>query len=599
VCALNRRQLIRGAAAATVAGSVGALVTAPAAHADPAGDAIADPAVVPPVSPPADLARTAESTVIRPHPTVTPDDVVFVPRRLRRGTPAEAGLLAAPLAQLRADLAGYLGSMPDHASHPSYPGATVLAGRDGVVVLREAVGQAVRYATPTQELPPEQQIAATTDTIYDMASVSKLFTVTAFMQQVERGRVALDTPVARYLPDFAAGGKADITPRHLLTHSSGLPADRPFYSLYPTIPERFAAALATPVLAGTSPGAQYLYSDIGIICLGLLVEHLTGKRLDQAVHAAVIDPLGLKNTGYNPDPRLKPRIAATEYEDYVGRGMVWGSVHDECAWGFGGIAGHAGIFSTVDDMAVFAQMYLNGGQYNGRRILRESTVRQMLVNYNAHLEDAFPDSDRGLGFELDKTNWMGALASPVSFGHTGFTGTSIAVDPLSRTFLILLTNRVHPTRDWGANTQSRRAMGSDLAEAVPVRPLLGGTPWRAQQRNSATVTLTATFPAVPARGTRAGFFIWYDTEPHYDTAYLEASPDGTTWTVLDTYNGFGGRRWLPVAAELAPGTTRLRWRYVQDVSSRGRGVYVDRVTVGGRPLAERDFTADGWSPSRT
>jgi hypothetical protein len=129
-----------------------------------------------------------------------------------------------------------------------------------------------------------------------------------------------------------------------------------------------------------------------------------------------------------------------------------------------------------------------------------------------------------------------------------------------------------------------------------VRPLFGGTAWRAEQRNSATLTLTATLPAASAR---ASFFIWYDTETHYDTATFEASADGTTWTVLGTYNGFGGRRWLPVSAELPAGTTRLRWRYVTDGSTLGRGVYVDHVLASGRPLSERDFTADGWVPSRT
>jgi CubicO group peptidase (beta-lactamase class C family) len=561
---MNRRQLIGGAAGAVVAGATGAIIPSPAA------------------------AFAA--------PTVTPDDIVFQSRLLRRGTPAEVGLLPDRVAQVRADLAAYLSPTADHAAHPSYPGAVVLAAKDGVVVLREAVGKAVRYASPTVELPAEQQIAATPHTIYDLASMSKLFTTVTLMRLVERGLVDLDAPVASYIPEFAAGGKETVTVRHLLTHTSGLPAFRPLYSEFPTPETRLAGALATPPTAGSHPGDQYVYSDLGLIALGVLVERKTGLALDEAVHAAVTGPLSMRDTGYRPSPERKPQIAATELEDYVGRGMVWGEVHDENAWSLGGVAGHAGLFSTVDDLAVFSQMLLNGGHYRGRRILRAATIRHMLVNYNAHLEDRYPDSDRGLGFELNKHGYMGGLASPVTFGHTGFTGTSLVIDPLAHTFLILLANRVHPSRDWGTNTAARRALGSDLAEAIPVRPRSTSTPWRAERRDGATVTLTATLPR-PAAG-RASFLIWYDTETHYDTATFETG-DGTTWTVAAIFNGYGGRRWLPMSVDLSRDTTQLRWRYATDGSAQGRGVYVDHVTVDGRPLAERDFTADGWFPSRT
>jgi CubicO group peptidase (beta-lactamase class C family) len=561
---MNRRQLIGGAAGAAISGVAGALVPSPAA---------------------------ASGTG-----TVTPDDIVFQSRLLRRGTPAEAGLLPDRVARVRADLVAYLSPTADHPAHPSYPGAAVLAAKDGVVVLREAVGKAVRYASPTAELPAEQQIAATPRTVYDIASMSKLFTTVTLMRLVERGLVDLDAPVASYLPEFAAGGKDAVTVRHLLTHTSGLPAFRPLYSDFPTPGTRLAGALTTPVTAGSSPGAQYVYSDLGLIALGVLVERRTGLALDEAVQAAVTGPLSMKDTGYRPRPELKPRIAATELEDYVGRGMVRGEVHDENAWSLGGVAGHAGVFSTVDDLAVFAQMLLNGGHYRGRRILRAATIRRMLVNYNAHLEDRYPDSDRGLGFELNKHGYMGAMASPVTFGHTGFTGTSLVIDPLAHTFLILLTNRVHPTRDWGTNTAARRALGSDFAEAIPVRPRSKSTPWRTERRDGVTLTLTATLPR-PTAG-RVGFLIWYDTETHYDTATFETG-DGTTWTVAATFNGYGGRRWLPVSVDLPRDTTQLRWRYTTDGSAQGRGVYIDHVTVGRWLLAERDFTADGWFPSRT
>jgi CubicO group peptidase (beta-lactamase class C family) len=291
------------------------------------------------------------------------------------------------------------------------------------------------------ELPADQQIPARPDTIFDLASISKLFTTIVTMQQVERGRVDLDAPVARYVPEFAAGGKEAVTVRMLLTHTSGLPAFAPLWSRYQTPAERFAAALATPLTPGATPGTRYVYSDLGLIALGVLVERVTGRGLAELVHDGVTAPLGLTDTGYNPGPEQRSRIAATEYQPYAGRGMVWGEVHDENAWSLGGVAGHAGVFSTAADLAVLCQSLLNGGEYRGHRILRADTVRAMLVNYNAPLEQAYPESDRGLGFELNKHWYMMGLSSPVAFGHTGFTGTSIVIDPLSHTFLILLSNR--------------------------------------------------------------------------------------------------------------------------------------------------------------
>jgi CubicO group peptidase (beta-lactamase class C family) len=389
---------------------------------------------------------------------------------------SEVGLLPEPIQRICADLEAYLSPTADHPDHPTYPGAAVLAAKDGVLVARTAVGRAVRYSAVRPppgrvgvELPAADQIPARPDTIYDLASLSKLFTTVVVMQQVERGRVDLDTPVARYVPEFSAGDKETVTVRNLLTHTGGLPADLMLWRDYPDPPTRLAAALAVPLMPGTVPGEQYVYSDLGLIALGELVHRLTGQRLDEAVRIGITKPLSMMDTTYNPAPDKRLRIAATEYETEPARGMVWGEVHDECAWSLGGVAGHAGVFSTVDDLAIFCQMLLCGGVYKGKRILRESTIRSMLVNYNAHLESRDPESRRGLGFELDKHWYMDRLASPVTFGHTGFTGTSIVIDPLSRSFVILLSNRVHPDRGWGANNNPRRAVARDLADAMPPR----------------------------------------------------------------------------------------------------------------------------------
>lgn len=558
-------------------------------------------------------------------PTVSPADIRFTRHTLRGGDPRRVGLIPEYVERMRTDLAAYLAPTPDHPTWPTYAGAVVLAAKDGVVVQHTAVGTAVRYSAvgpaPGRvgvELPAGEQVPMRRDTIFDLASVSKLFTTIAAMQLVERGRVDLDAPVARYVPEFAAGGKEAVTVRMLLTHTSGLPAFTPLWSSYPTPAQRLAAALATPLAA--PPQTRYVYSDLGLIALGVVVERVTGQRLDEVVRDRITRPLGMVDTGYNPAPQLRGRIAATEYQPYANRGMVWGEVHDENAWSLGGVAGHAGLFSTAADLAVLCQTLLNGGEYRGRRILREHTIRTMLVNYNAALESAYPESDRGLGFELHKHWYMMGLSSPVAFGHTGFTGTSVVIDPLAHSFVILLSNRVHPDRAWGGNNPARRAMTDDFANAVPVRSSSGAA-WRAAPRDSATVTLTAPLRRA-ATGGRATFKLWYDTEPGYDRMFFDVSTDGgltwspgtmalrdgwRRWTAPGMVTGYGGRQWWQVSVELPAGTTHLRWRNSTDSTSRGRGVYVDRIdAVDARGLLfdgdgrdARRLVADGWALSRT
>jgi CubicO group peptidase (beta-lactamase class C family) len=544
-------------------------------------------------------------------PTVTPADIVFRHDVLRPGTARQAGLIPDKVAQLPGIAASYLQPTLDHPGHPAYAGASVLAAHHGIVVSRFAVGDAVRYtagATGIVELPPEQRIPARPNTLWDLASISKLFTTIVVLQQVEAGRVSLDAPVATYVPEFAAGGKQAVTVRHLLTHTSGLPAFLPYYSSYPTPETRLAAVLATPVTAGTTPGQQYVYSDIGLISLGVLVQRVTGKPLADAVHDGVTGPLRMRDTGYNPAAELRDRIAATEYEPYVNRGVVWGSVHDENAWSLGGVAGHAGVFSTADDLAVLCQMLLDGGTYRGKRILSTPMVREALVNYNAELLPKYPDSARGLGFELSKYWYMDGMTSPVTFGHTGFTGTSVVIDPLDQSFLILLSNRVHPDRAWGSNNVARRALARTFAAAHPIAALPGGHPWRTETRDSAVLTLTAPLRHAAGEQARGSFLLWYDTEPGTDKVLLESSADGVTWTnvpitlpsgSVTELSGFGGRRWWPATITVPAGATALRFTYRTDATSQGRGVLLDRLRVfePGAILVDgrTAFAADGWT----
>lgn len=534
-----------------------------------------------------------------PHQTdVSAQGLDFEHHYLRRGTPRQAHLLAEPLERMSTDLRSFLGPSPNR---PMYAGGVVLASRHGVVPVHDAAGKAFRYSDVNTELPPDQQVPMRRDTIFDLASVTKTFTTIAVMQQVEAGLVDLDEPVATYLPDFAQNDKGDITIRHLLTHTGGLPAWLPLYSAYPTVEARLAAVLA--VKPNAEPGATYVYSDLSLITLGLVVEEVTGRALDLVIADGITDPLRMSDTMFNPPADLVDRIAATEIQPWAGRPMIRGEVHDENAWSLGGVAGHAGLFSTARDLAVLARTLLNGGRYGHTRILEEDTVRAMLFNENAE----FPKNSHGLGFELDQRWYMDGLSTPVTFGHTGFTGTSVVIDPMSDSFVILLTNRVHPTRDWGSNNPSRRAMARDLARAIAVRPLEGKQAWFSGVGDARTATLTA--PVPPSATLEFG--LWYDTEAGFDILTLETSTDGgATWTpapfTVDDgattdgkISGFGGRRWHHAEALLPGGNDVLvRWRYTSDATTQGRGVYVDKVRVDGDRLDDDSFTAEGWAPSR-
>ncbi|MPZ94883.1 MAG: serine hydrolase [Propionibacteriales bacterium] len=520
---------------------------------------------------------------------------------LRYGSAQRAHLLAEPLVTMSEDLRRFLEPSP---TNPMYAGGVVLAARRGVIPVHDAAGKAVRYGNDEAELPADEQVPAELDTIYDLASVTKTFTTIAVMQQVEAGLIELDEPVMTYLPDFAQNGKEDVTIRHLLTHTAGLPAWIPLYSGWDTVEDRLAAVLA--VAPRAAPGEEYVYSDLSLITLGLVVEEVTGDTIDDVIADRITEPLGMHDTMFNPPAALLDRVAATEEQPWAGRPMIRGEVHDENAWSLGGVAGHAGLFSTAHDMAILAQTLLNGGGYGKARILEPDTVRAILTNENTE----FPGDSHGLGFELDQMWYMDGLSSPVTFGHTGYTGTSMVVDPLSHSFVILLTNRVHPSRNWGSNNPSRRAVARDLARAVAVQPANGSDAWFSGVGDARTASLTL---PVTAGAEEVEFDLWYDTEANSDILYLEASTDdGATWSPVPfslqgkgetvqtdgQVSGFGGRRWHEGAAEVPAGADLLQWRYANDTLYQGRGVYVDGVRVDGHRVSDAQFTADGWELSK-
>lgn len=547
---------------------------------------------------------------------------------LRHGSPRSVGLTSEPIELAKEQVRSH--EVAPAGGFALYPGHVGLMAHDGTIVATQVSGFALRYANATAELPRDQWVPMRRDTIFDMASVSKLFTSIAVVQLIEEGRVELEAAVADYLPEFAAAGKEAVTIRHLLTHTSGFVSWLPLYSKYPDKASRIAAIMNQPL---TNPvGTVYLYSDLNLITLGVMVEKLRGMPLDQVVATRLTRPLGMKDTGYNPS--AKRRTAATEFQAVPNRGMVWGEVHDENAWSLDGVAGHAGVFSTVDDMAVLAQALLNGGTYRRRRILERKSVSLLITNFN----EAFPGDDHGLGFELNQTWYMDALSGPRTAGHTGYTGTSIVIDFASRSFAILLTNRVHPSRAWGSINVARQEWARGLGMALPIRSRGRHTSWETLVQHASTATLSVPL-VVPAGGARLGFELVAQTE-ETDVLHIETSHDGgSTWVALpltirqpgDTRHGEdhvrdgslaraeladadagpaagpisgtdGERRWRQVRADLAPGQQVLRWRYVTDATTLGRGVAVSQVraTSGRRLVVDSDrspdkFVASGWS----
>ncbi|MDQ3406334.1 MAG: serine hydrolase [Actinomycetota bacterium] len=512
---------------------------------------------------------------------------------LRPGSPASVGLDPEPIAAANAAIKRWTGPDPV-TGRPLFAGAVSLLVHDGVVVDRSTTGLALRYADGAgRELPVEQQVPMRQDTIFDMASVSKLFTSLAVMCLVEDGKVRVDEKVATYLPEFAVNGKESITVEQLLTHTSGLEPFIPLWRDWPNKQARIKAVMDRAPKA--PPGTKYTYSDLNLITLGVLVERLGGLPLDQFLAKRVTEPLNLVDTGYNPPASKLDRIAATEFQSAPPRGMVRGQVHDENAWSLGGVAGHAGVFSTADDLAVLAQTILNGGSYAGTRILAPATVRTMLTNYNQE----FPGNDHGLGFELNQRWYMGGLSGPRTAGHTGYTGTSLVIDPASRSIAILLTNRVHPSRNWGSINIARETVASGLAKAMAVRPRHGGEAWYAGIGDASTATLT-TPVLTTGESARVTFDAFVDSEKT-DPLVLEWSADGTTWQRVPVWAsghgapegeqqslaGSGHRSWWTVNATVPESPTiTLRWVSITDSRYTGRGIYIDRmvVTVGDRTI---------------
>ena len=371
---------------------------------------------------------------------------------------ALALLLVHPIAaQLPASAPATLGMSAEHLGRmdqiiqssiekKELPGAVVLVAHHGRVLWRKAYG--ARAVEPQRE-------AMTTNTIFDLASLTKIVaTTTSIMILVERGEVRLGDQIVKFIPEMKGEGRDAITIEHLLTHTTGFAPDFDLRERWSGYDEAMKRLYREPLR--TQPGARFVYSDINYIALGEVVRRVSGITLDEFARRNIFVPLGMRDTGFRPDAKLVTRIAPTEKRlgqmNYLGdtganagtEGEQWlrGQVHDPTSFRMGGVAGHAGLFSTADDLAIFCQMILNGGAYNGARVLSPLTVATMTRPHAVSEGGAA----RGLGWDIAtsfSTN-KGDLFPLGSFGHTGFTGTSIWIDPASDSFVIFLSNRVHP-----------------------------------------------------------------------------------------------------------------------------------------------------------
>jgi beta-N-acetylhexosaminidase len=333
----------------------------------------------------------------------------------------------------------------------AFPGAVLLVAKDGEILHEKA------YGNYTYD-PSSPKVK--TNSIFDLASVSKVIaTTTAAMMLIDRSELNLDDKVIRYLPKFNNNGKENITVRNLLLHNSGLAAFKKYYDKYSTANEVINDIMdLTPE---QEPGSKYVYSDLGMITLQKVIERISGKPLDNFLDENLFKPLGMNSTMYNPPPELKDRCMPTELDDFWRMRQLQGEVHDERAYMLNGVAGHAGLFSTANDLAKFLQMILQKGNYHGKQYIKPETVERFTKKQS-------DQSSRAIGWDTKSPEGSsaGQYFSLLSYGHTGYTGTSVWTDPLINTFVILLTNRVYPTRNNNKLSKVRPLVHDAIYQAV-------------------------------------------------------------------------------------------------------------------------------------
>ena len=343
------------------------------------------------------------------------------------------------------------------------PGAALAVGRFGRLVHLKAYG-AIDYAAGSPAVDPT--------TLFDLASLTKVVaTTTAAMILEEEGKLDLSRTVQSYLPEFSAPDKAGITVRMLLTHRGGLEAFAPLWKEWRGRADYLTQINARPL--ANPPNTKVIYSDWDFVLMGMIIERITGTTLDAFTGARVFGPLGMSSTRFAPDTTdaaLMRHVALTALDTL--RGQIHGTVHDPNAWALGGVAGHAGLFGSARDLAVFVQMLLNGGTYAGTRIVKPTTIARW-----TSVQDVA--SSRALGWDTPSAvSSAGRFFSPRSFGHTGYTGTSIWVDPERGLFVVLLTNRVNSRGEATRHVQLRRDVADAVQSAIRDAPLVD---WEARR----------------------------------------------------------------------------------------------------------------------
>jgi beta-N-acetylhexosaminidase len=342
----------------------------------------------------------------------------------------------------------------------AFPGATLAVGYKGKVAIHAFGNLSYDANAPAVDVR----------TMYDIASLTKVVATTTLVAKLAEGDfpvpLDLDAKVERYLPEWAAGPSGQdlewrhrVTVRHLLTHTSGLPPFKEYWRTSKSKQETLTRIFAEPL--DYEPGTKEVYSDLGIILMAEIIERLTGRSLDDLAKTYIFSPLGMKDTTFRPAKNLWPWIAPTEFDRNLRNRLVQGEVHDENAFAMGGVSGHAGVFSTAPDLAAFCQMLLNGGVYAHRRILKRATIAQFTA------PQSLSNGTRTLGWAVPtEGSSSGHYFSTHSFGHTGFTGTSIWIDPDRQLFVVLLTNRVNPTRENQKIAQVRPALHDAVMQAL-------------------------------------------------------------------------------------------------------------------------------------
>jgi beta-N-acetylhexosaminidase len=339
----------------------------------------------------------------------------------------------------------------------AFPGATLAVGYKDKVAMHAFGKLSYEAKSPPVNLR----------TMYDVASLTKVIVTTTLAEKLVEGDFAsplqLDAPVERYLPEWASGPQPEwrhmVTVRHLLTHTSGLPPFKEYWRTSKGEEDTVRMIFAEPL--EYEPGTKMVYSDLGVILMGEIIQRLTGRTLDDLANQYIFGPLGMHDSMYKPPKKLWPTIAPTEFDARFRHRLIQGQVHDENAYAMGGVSGHAGVFSTAPDLAAFCQMLLNGGVYAHQRILRRATIAQ----FTAPQELA--KDTRTLGWVVPtEGSSSGHYFSPHSFGHTGFTGTSIWIDPDRQVFVVLLTNRVNPTRENHKIAEVRPALHDAVMQAL-------------------------------------------------------------------------------------------------------------------------------------